>query len=992
MGKIIFRKSLAALAVAASIGLSASAFAADTGGLKIKVTDANGRAIVGATVKVNTPESLTSKEAVSDAEGYVRLVGLDPSHKYHVDIAGNGYLPLAADQVRVVTGKNLSLSYVLNNEDMETIEVTGRQAATLDTTSSVVGLDLTLDLVDSLPTQRSYQSYLQLVPGVKPSAGNNPSSKSGVNYSDIPDSRYGGAGSSSDNVYYIDGVNVTDNSTGTFGANFNSEIIQEQQIITGGIPAKYAGGAGLVSRVSTKSGSNEFHGSINYYLQNDSLVSDYKPDSISEASFKNFDAAVTLGGPIIEDKLWFFASYQVKNEKNDVPDPATGAVARSVENDAKLGFGKLTWQATDDDRLTLTFFNDPTSISGTTQVTTPNNRDRAREQGGDNYKIDYSHSWDYLVLNVGYMDHEGELTDIAADQSNFNDVAFNGFPSSQATESLGGLGANTVRFRNKKGGYINLEYYLDTDFGDHSFEFGYEIENNENFSNQVYTGSDAARYTSISTQNAGVTLDEYIGAGWVGSRRFSGVDYARVITAINDSSDKAFYVDLLDTDADGVVSSAELGALTFDSTVGNPNGQINNYRIQQIVQAPAKLETKGQIFYVQDSWTLDQLTIVGGLRAEKWDHIDDSGNKIFTFGWDVAPRLSAVYDINGDGDSKVWGFAGRYYDPVRTNMTSFAGVLAGQVTEESLFIKDRWLNFRTRGGAKQPDAIFAPTTETTYTDEIMLGYSKNVSDDMTVSATYTDRKTKDILEDYDLDLYSNVLKDTLFELPISYFGYDTAPAANYFLANLEGAKRVYKGYEFSFRKHRSNDNWQMLASYTHNDAKGNSNSDSNADYQGDIERYDPRAPNQYGKQPGNIEDQLKFAGSYFFDNGFEIGAVYSWNSGTLYSETESVGGRHLPIAVDTPYEYGGYTHDWIREGAVGSHSTPSYGTLDLRVKYEMDFDIYKAEFFLDIFNALDNQAVIREQDLFYGGGGFEFGEAQAWIEPRRFYLGGRLSF
>mgnify|MGYP003640829940 CR=1 FL=1 len=990
MGKITFRKSLAALAVAASIGLSASAFAADTGGLKIRITDAQGNAVVGATVKVKTTESLTSKEAVSDADGYVRLVGLDPSSKYEVDISGNGYSPLEADNVRVVTGKNLSLNYMLNSEDMEKIEVTGRQIAALDTTSAVVGLDITLDLTESLPTQRSYQSYLQLVPGVKPSQGNNPSSKSGVNYSDIPNAKTGSAGSSSDNVYYIDGVNVTDNSTGTFGANFNSEIIQEQQIITGGIPAKYAGGAGLVSRVSTKSGSNEFHGSINYYMQNDSLVADYKHPEQDGGGFKNFDTAVTLGGPLIQDELWFFASYQIKNEKTDVTDPATGQFARSVERDEKLGFAKLTWQATDDDRLTFTYFNDPTSITGSDDLNTLNNRVSSREQGGDNFKLDYTHNWDYVVLNVGYMDHEGELSDIASDQSTLNDVAFFGVDSTKAEQQLGGVGSNTVRFRNKQGAYINLEYYLDTDFGDHSFEFGYETEDNENISNQSYTG-DGSQYTSISPQNIGTTFAEYIGSGWTGARDLSSADLGRVITAMNNSSEPSRYVDLLDTDGDGSISQAEVGELVFDSTSGNPYDQVNVYRIKLDRAGESNFKTKGQTLYAQDSWTYDSLTVTGGIRAEKWDHYANDGSKIFTFDWEVAPRLSVVYDINGDGESKVWAFSGRYYDPVRTNMTSFAGNVAGSIRVEQVYVDNDWLTYRTRGAG---DAYFSPTTKTPYTDEFMLGYSKNVADDMTVSATYTDRKTKNILEDYDLGLYDETgeYAGSWLELPLSYFGYSQRPNSNYVLGTLAGGIRKYKGYELTFRKLKSNDNWQMLASYTHNDAEGNTNSDSNADYQGDWSVLDPRAPGQYGKQPGNIDDQFKLIGTYFFDNGIEVGAVYNWNSGVRYSETQSIGGRHLPVFGEA-YDYLGFTDTWIKEGAVGSYTTPSYGTLDLRVKYSMDIaEKYKAEFFLDIFNALDDQAVVREQDLSIGDGDTEFGDALNWVLPRRFYLGAKLSF
>jgi hypothetical protein len=325
-----FRNSLTAFAVAAALGLSSSVMAADTGGLKIKVTDKNGNAIAGATVLAKAPDALVSKTAVSDSEGYVTLRGLDASNQYTVSINGSDIQSFEASNVRVITGKSLNLSYSVSgaSSSMETITVSGRAISAIDTTSATTGMDITLDMTESLPTGRSYQSYLQLTPGVKPSSSGNPSSKSGVNYSDIG----GGVGTSSDNVYYIDGVNVTDNSTGTAGGNINSEIIQEQQVITGAVPAKYAGGAGLVSRVITKSGGNEFHGSVNYYLQNDSLVGDYDSANKADAGFSTFDTAVTLGGPIIQDELWFFASYQIKNEKNDVTDAVTGDFSRAVED------------------------------------------------------------------------------------------------------------------------------------------------------------------------------------------------------------------------------------------------------------------------------------------------------------------------------------------------------------------------------------------------------------------------------------------------------------------------------------------------------------------------------------------------------------------------------------------------------------------------------------------------------------------------------------
>src|SRR5690606_23890636 len=251
-------------------------------------------------------------------------------------------------------------------------------------------------------------------------------------------------------------------------------------------------------------------------------------------------------------------------------------------------------------------------------------------------------------------------------------------------------------------------------------------------------------------------------------------------------------------------------------------------------------------------------------------------------------------------------------DPIRTNMTDFAGNLTGSVYDEQIFLGDRWLTFRTRGGPTTPDAVFAPSTKTPYTDEFMLGYATTFGQDLSLQVTYTNRKTKDILEDYDLGLYSNpdgnpengeANADSVFYLPYSYFGYDGKPNSNYVIGTLAGGKREYQGLEVTLMKQKSN-NWQGMLSYTYNDAKGNTNSDSNADFQGDWIAIDPRAPNMWGPQPGNIEHQFKAFGTYFWDSGFELSGVLNWNSGLLYSRTFLVSSRNLPEMGDV-YEYGG---------------------------------------------------------------------------------------
>ena len=174
---------------------------------------------------------------------------------------------------------------------------------------------------------------------------------------------------------------------------------------------------------------------------------------------------------------------------------------------------------------------------------------------------------------------------------------------------------------------------------------------------------------------------------------------------------------------------------------------------------------------------------------------------------------------------------------------------------------------------------------------------------MSFDALYYNRRTRDVLEDYDLELYADPNgypgptndPNSLF-LGYDYFGYTENPGSNFVIGTLAGGKRDFNGLEFVFRK-RFADRWQLLSSYNWNDAKGNTNSDSNADFQGDVDYLDPRAPNQFGTQPGLIRHLAKGAASYTFDFGLQLGGTFSWNSGTVASRTFLASQRNLPVRV-----------------------------------------------------------------------------------------------
>ena len=257
-----------------------------------------------------------------------------------------------------------------------------------------------------------------------------------------------------------------------------------------------------------------------------------------------------------------------------------------------------------------------------------------------------------------------------------------------------------------------------------------------------------------------------------------------------------------------------------------------------------------------------------------------------------------------------------------------------------------------------------------------------------------------MLEDYDLAPYADEQNfrdnygdpthpDTLF-LGYEYFGYTSAPNSNFVIATLAGGERNVDGIDLVFRKRYAN-NWQGLVSYTFNDAEGNSNSDSNADFAGDVLWLDPRAINVSGTQAGSIDHLFKLAASYKFFSRLEIGGVYNWNSGTHATLSANQSGRNLPLLGDAR-EVNGAVDTWVEAGTVGSLTNPSYGVLDLRAQWSQPLPRQTSlELFLDIFNALNDQAVTREQDL-TNSATVPFGDPLTFVEPRRYYLGARFLF
>jgi hypothetical protein len=995
------RISALALALVLAIAGWAQAQVTTTGTIQVVVQDAQGGRLPGVTVTARAADAVTTRTSVTNAEGVASLEALAPSSAYTVTTDLQGFQNQTINNVLVRSGQTATIDLTLAVAGLTEAITVSASAPVVDVTNATTGQDVTLELTERLPTGRTYQSYLQLVPGVMPDdpiQEGNPAARSGVNYKNI----LGETGISSDNVFYFDGINVTDPVTGTFGANLNTEIIQEQKVLTGGIPAEFVGAAGLISNVITKSGSNTFHGSANYFFQNANLVAENENGAAAE--FADKDNAYTFGGPILRDRAWFFGSYRYKNREDDVVTLDTRAFMRKVDNTQHQGFAKGTWAPTNSDLVTFTYLSDPTDISGRRQQDITNARDRSRTQGGHRFGGTYNRLWNAVTLEAGLNKHNGEVSDFSVIRQAANEIVFQRSDvRTLEDEQLGGYGRDLVDQRDNWGARANLSYT----FARHQVKGGFDWARHENFRDTLYLNNGAGILESLAARYAGVGITATDVATGTWNRLAFNVnntsDFGGLINTINARADRARFYSAFDADGNGVITAAELGSrLVFNSTANNPDGAVNYDRTFQSSTGPQSTASRNLNLYVQDQFSVgDRWSFNVGLRAERYTHFATSGENIYDFPWEFAPRLSAVYDVLGDGRHKASAYWGRYFDPIRNDMTNFAGTLTGSVLEEQVYILGDWVTYRTRGGAQVQDALFAPTTQTPYTDDLQLGYAVDLGNNMSFESLYSNRRTRDVFEDYDLHLYADPTgypgpvdhPDSLF-LPLSYFGYDAVPASNFVVATLEGGKRDYHIVDLVFRKRFAN-RWQFLTSYTWQDAKGNTTSDGNADFQGDEIHLDPRAPNMYATQPGTVHNLFKGAGSYDFPFGLQLGAAFNWNSGIVSQRARFASNRNLPFRVPASqvFEYAGIVDQWVEPGAIGGVENPSYGTIDLRMQYNRNlFGRAVGEVFVDIFNVTDAQSVIRTQELVAGQGTSTFGDGVQWATPRRAFLGARIRF
>lgn len=292
-----------------------------TGAISGVVRDPSGALVAGASITAKDLATGLTRHLESSAKGDYAIQLLEPGH-YDLTITKAGFATLNFADVTVsvtqVTGLNATLSV---GSAQETVQVQS-SGEILQTESSTLGSVVTGEQVRNLPlVSRNYTQIITLSPGIS---------------SDVTDAGAFGRGTttvvaagtnSSENNFQMDGVEINDlQSSGSFSGGVaipNPDTIQEFKVQTSQYDASYGRNAGANVNLVTKTGTNQFHGSIWEFFRNEALNANgyfLKQQGQKRPVLRQNQPGFTFGGPVKRDKVFFFASYQSTRQLNGV-DP-----------------------------------------------------------------------------------------------------------------------------------------------------------------------------------------------------------------------------------------------------------------------------------------------------------------------------------------------------------------------------------------------------------------------------------------------------------------------------------------------------------------------------------------------------------------------------------------------------------------------------------------------------------------------------------------------
>jgi hypothetical protein len=812
-----------ALLLGASLALAISGLAVaqetTTGSIAGRVVDPQGAAVPGATVTVTTAQG--ARSVTTDQRGEFLVPYIVPGTAT-VRVELSGFKTVEQKGVIVRLGQRVGLNFTLQvSQVQEVVEVLG-ESPVIDLSTTTVGGTLDADTLQHLPVGRNFTDTLYLVPGVSASGlpgGNSNPSITGA--------------SGLENNYIVDGVNITNAGYGgvgsysivfgSLGTGVTQDFIKETQVKTGGFEAEYGQSTGGVVNVVTQSGTNALHGSLFGYFRPSGVESSWKnlqtPNgTVNTTATDNYDFGVTLGGPLVKDKLFFFGAFNPQYQTRTFIAPDGFPLASLGPTDRKrriLSYaGKVTWQVSSNHRFDVSLFGDPSHGDNGPQrgtaltASTTSQFSELKSYGGHNQVYRY----DGIITPSWFVE-----ASFAHAKNTIEEV-----PS----ENTWRITDTTVTPNVVTGG------------------IGFYDPGNEGINKQY-------SFKSTNIFNAGGTHQVRYGIQYEDINYGQGRQYTGPLVTLPDGTQAG--------------TGATVSVLAAPEVPAGKIWRITRAALYNVRETRQKYLS----FFAQDTWQIGRkLTIRPGVRYDQQHLIgtdkppachvgdslpgagDGSGPAVaceYTWKGNWAPRIGATYDIKGDGTSKLFASWGRFFAKVPNDLAARALAADASVSRGDYY--DANLTQPIPDGvpaagvtqhyslAGAHASTFANNTKSTYQDEFLGGLQFAVGGNINVGLTYLHRTIPVILEDYQpgavvgydlgcpgldtVEYYIDNISSALPKFTCQPTSTITpAQAALVSQAGFEDPQHKYEAVEFTANKVFSN-NWSLVASYRWSRLKGN---------------------------------------------------------------------------------------------------------------------------------------------------------------------------
>ena len=969
------KKFLGVSLVVVAATFCGSASAQETGSIFGTVTDQSGSALPGVTVSATAPVLPQARVVVTNARGSYDLPLLPPGD-YVLTFGLEGFGEQSR-QVAVLLEQRVKVDVQMGLSAIdETIQVVGE--ALVDPTSSEIKTSIGEAVIEGVPTGQEYRDLVKLIPGVQytedgvrgPSAG----------------------GSGQDNVYKFDGVNVSLPLFGTLSAEPSSHDVEQVAVVKGGADATdFNRSGGFTINSISKSGTNAYRGEVSYQIQSEGMTGDRETSDDEEFDEDKDWVVASVGGPVVDDRLFFYTSYYRPTITRDNRANVYGGVP-DFESERDELFGKLTWAPSANLLVHGSYRGSDRDDFGAS----------IDEEAAGTTSEGETSEQEIAILEATWVIGSNsfasvEYTDYALETAGRPDRLF-GFP----IRLDGSVGLDVANLDTQGLLIVPTPVAGEGDFN--AFiqplidRFGY-LENGARVGGGQVGGASTINDNDFYRESFGGSYDHHIDGGRLRHELHVGYQWYRDEEDLSRLSNGWGVINVIGG-REGVENVP-----TFDEPV------FYQARFQQMsivgpdgaVISPIHSEFESQNVELQDTIRLDDWTFNVGVLLSN-DELygqglrENSSNvsgfelspgtryKMYEIDFEdqIQPRLGAVWAYNGS-DTVFANYA--RYNPAASSLPRAASWARNLRAEIRAFFDEDGNLLGSTPVASSSGKFFQPDLDPRSTDEYLLGTARQINRQWTARAHVRHRYGANFWEDTNNDarIQFDPPPGVPRELYIPELGSYRAEVggSSYVIAELDGAFTKY--WEASFDADWRGENSFFRGSYVWSHYYGNFDQDNttteNDDniFIGSSNLADGRGrqiwDNQYGNLRGDRRHQLKLYGYHRLPWDASVGAFAIYQSGQPWEAWDA-----------TVYGFSEGSNETARFGEpAGSRRTDDHYQLDLN--YTQSFQVggrYEIQLRGDLFNVFDKQTGYNIQNKRFSVP--NFGQPRDFYDPRRLQL------